>query len=101
MKQLFCGHLWVTWHFSLFDSEAMLLTVDFYKQLQYVLLESDIETMFTPADCICFCKMGFAGSGQFSVLRGYFVLTAIGLAGTWSCVVILVNVFGSILLPWD
>lgn len=34
------------------------------------------------------------------VYRGYFAITGTGLARTQSCVVILVNVFSSILLQW-
>lgn len=54
------------------------------------LLQNDLRNGFL-------CPQAFL----FFSYRVYFLITGPGLAWTWSCVVILVNIFSSILLPWD
>lgn len=49
----------------------------------------------------CLMQFGVCACVRVCVLRGYFAITGAGLARTRSCVVILVNVFSSILLQWD
>ncbi len=71
----------------------------------------DIETTFgleqlwhlSRALCVFVCVLQFrvCVCMWVCVLRGYFAITGAGLARTRSCVVILVNVFSSILLQWD